>query len=40
VQESFIEFRLIDKFFAVGKGNYGSLRLLSQDGIDSQGEEE
>jgi len=38
MQKSFIEFALIDEFFAAGKGNYRALRLLTKNDIDSQAE--
>ena len=38
MQKSFIEFALIDEFFAAGKGNYRALHLLTNNDIDSQAE--
>jgi len=38
MQKSFIEFGLIDEFFAAGKGNYRALHLLTKNDIDSQAE--
>jgi len=38
MQKSFIEFALIDEFFAAGKGNYRALHLLTKNDIDSQAE--
>ena len=36
MQESFIEFGLIDEFFPAGKRNYRTLHLLTKNDIDSQ----